>query len=110
VRTSFSTVYGTKVSVTLTAAAEWTRVVVTGGLDTAWIKHGRCPSDPMAHGAELTATPRLRLHAFYSFRSSTLLAAPLSSLLRTPHMLLVDAGGAHGGNPIGCVDLHRSNG
>jgi hypothetical protein len=103
-RLQFPTLYGNPVAATLTRVNGNTRVVINAALDYAWIKKGRCPAQ---FGSQLTAPPLLPLKPFYSFRSVTLFNTPLEPLLDTPHMLLVDAGGAHGGDPIGCADLRR---
>jgi hypothetical protein len=49
-----------------------------------------------ADGSSLTSS---------SFRSDTIIRIPVASLLRTPHVVLVDRGGAHGGEPIGCAPI-----
>ena len=94
-RTHAGKQYGT---VSLTALGpNRTRVVVETDADWAWISRGSCPSPDGRHEFDLTD--------FYSFRSETTLPVPLQSLTATPHSLLVDGGGAHGGDPYACADL-----
>ena len=73
-----------------------TRVLVEDGADWAWISRGRCPRGTQH---------RFDLQNFHSFRSETILPVPLRSLLATPHSVLTDGGGAHGGDPLACADL-----
>jgi hypothetical protein len=87
--------------VLLTAVdAKHTLVVVNADMDTAWISPGTC--------RVLNGLPLFRLEPFYSFRSETTILASLQTLVQTPHVLLVDRGGAHGGDPLGCVPIQRS--
>jgi hypothetical protein len=72
-----------------------TRVLVETDADWAWISRGRCPA--RSHTFDLENV--------YSFRSETTLRVPLQSLLATPHSVLIDGGGAHGGDPLACADL-----
>ena len=77
-----------------------TRVIVEANVDVGWIRHGTCRNP--AGGR------RLDLDQFYSFRSVTTLPVTVDSLTKIAHALEVDAGGAHGGDPIGCADLTRT--
>jgi hypothetical protein len=84
--------------VSLTAVgASRTRVVVEARGDVAWLSFAAC-----------RATSSRRSHTlsqFYSSRSTTLVRFPLRELTATPHSVIFDAGGAHGGVPLGCADL-----
>ena len=77
-----------------------TRVLIKANMDTASVYLGTCE--------RIKGLAPFRFNPFYSFRSETTIRASLSSLLATPHALGVDAGGAHGGGPLACVDIHRS--
>ena len=77
-----------------------TRVVVKADMDVAWIRSGTCRKPS---GKSVTLEP------FYSFRSLTLVRVPLRSLVSTPHVLYINAGGAHGGDPLGCANLNESS-
>jgi hypothetical protein len=76
-----------------------TRLIVNANMDEAWIGIGTCRKHP--HSRLFTLAP------FYSFRSDTTIRVSLDSLLRTPHVVLVDAGGAHGGDPLACAAIQR---
>jgi hypothetical protein len=75
-------------------------VVVSANMDRAWIQRGGCSANSKAPSA-------IDLHPFYSFRSETTIRVGLNALLRTPHALFVDSGGAHGGAPVACAQLGR---
>lgn len=77
-----------------------TRFLVHANMDKAWIAAGSC-----ATGILGQRRVGLRLNPFYSFRSDTIVRLPLRSLLQKPHVVLVDVGGAHGGDPVGCADI-----
>jgi hypothetical protein len=74
-----------------------TRVVVEANGDVAWLSFAAC--------GELPSRRSHTLSQFYSFRSTTLVRLSLRELTATPHSVIFDAGGAHGGVPIGCADL-----
>jgi hypothetical protein len=84
--------------VSLTAiGSRRTRVVVQANGDVAWLQFAACgePSSRRSH----------TLSQFYSYRSTTLVRLSLRELTATPHSVVFDSGGAHGGVPIGCADL-----
>jgi hypothetical protein len=83
-------------AVSLTAVNQThTRVIVDSQVDdAAWIQTGTCRTP---------TGPRLfELNQFYSFRSDTIIRVAIGSLRRTPHVVLLDRGGAHGGDPLAC--------
>jgi hypothetical protein len=77
--------------------ATHTRVIVNTNMDTAWIEPGTC----RAH----TGRRRIELDQFYSFRSDTVIRIPAATLVRTPHIVLLDRAGAHGSVPLWCALL-----
>jgi hypothetical protein len=84
--------------VSLTAVGpERTRVLVEANGDYAWLADAYC-------GEAYQRRP-ITLSGFYSFRSTTLVRFSLRSLIKTPHSVYFDSGGAHGGTPIGCANL-----
>jgi hypothetical protein len=84
--------------VSLTAVgSSRTRVVVEADGDVAWLSFAAC--------GELASRRSHTLSQFYSFRSTTLVRLSLRELTAAPHSVVFDAGGAHGGVPIGCADL-----
>jgi hypothetical protein len=74
-----------------------TRVVVEANGDVALLSFAAC--------GELSSRRSHQLSQFYSFRSTTLVRLSLQELTATPHSVIFDSGGAHGGVPIGCADL-----
>jgi hypothetical protein len=76
-----------------------TRVELNVNVDAAWIQRGHC--DQFRGPSERT------LERFWSFRSVTVVPVSLRALLASPHVVEVDAGGAHGGDPIGCAEIDR---
>jgi hypothetical protein len=84
--------------VSLTAVgSRRTRVVVGANGDVAWLHFAAC--------GERSSRRSHTLSQFYSYRSTTLVRLPLRELTATPHSVIFDSGGAHGGVPIGCADL-----
>jgi hypothetical protein len=79
-----------------------TRVVVEAGMDRAWISPGTCDR-PSRRGSSFSLSMD-----FFSFRAVTVLRVPLRELVNKPHALYTDAGGAHGGVPLGCANLGAS--
>lgn len=74
-----------------------TRVVVEANGDVAWLHFGACGT--------VSSRRSHTLSQFYSYRSTTLVRWSLRELTTTPHSIIYDAGGAHGGVPIGCANL-----
>jgi hypothetical protein len=72
-------------------------VVVEANGDVAWLSFAAC--------GELSSRRSHPLSQFYSYRSTTLVRFSLRELTATPQSVIFDAGGAHGGVPIGCADL-----
>jgi hypothetical protein len=74
-----------------------TRVVVEANGDVAWLSFAAC--------GKASSRRDHKLSEFYSFRSTTFVRLSLQDLTATRHSAYFDAGGAHGGVPIGCADL-----
>jgi hypothetical protein len=78
-------------------------VLVETDADWAWISRGKCPTRGSSGLYRHLAS--FNLEPFYSYRSDTTLSVPLRTLLATPHAVLIDGGGAHGGDPLACAYL-----
>lgn len=88
------------VALSAVAGARTEIVVSVRSMDVAMVETGTC--------ARTSPHRRLvTLNQFYSFRSDTIVPLSLASLTATPHVVFVDGGGAHGGDPMGCAFLAR---
>ena len=75
--------------------ANHSRLIAHSGMDTGWIQSGTCQAPTGPHLFEL--------NEFYSSRSDTTIPISVDALRRTPHVVLLDVGGAHGGEPVACA-------